>query len=183
MRHLFELLSAVRKGHHHVRLGSFGCGALCPMLSWWIQLSWKGVRAAPVSVDDQSITWMELLPIVLASAIWGPELRGQKVCVHCDNTGAVAVVNSGYSRILSIMFFIRVTYQFSMQAVHMNGVNNVWTDTISWNNLNFLYSQVFRSSYHWDPLLEDIVKLLVMDQPDWTSFPWTQLFRNCLPWV
>ena len=40
--------------------GSFGCGALCPMLSRWIQLPWKGVRAAPVSVDNQSITWMPL---------------------------------------------------------------------------------------------------------------------------
>ena len=119
---------------HHA--GSFGCGALCLTLSRWIQLPWKGVRAAPVSVDDQSITWMQLLPIVLASAIWGPQLRGQKVGVHCDNAGAVTVVNSRFSRILSIMhllrclFFIRATYQFSMQAVHMDGVDNVWADVI-----------------------------------------------------
>ena len=52
--------------------------------------------------EGDSITWMELLPIVLASAVWGPAWRGQRIIVHCDNTGAVTIVNSGYIIIIII---------------------------------------------------------------------------------
>ena len=49
--------------------------------------------------EEDSITKMELLPIVLVSAVWGPAWRGQRIIVHCDNTGAVTVTNSRYSRV------------------------------------------------------------------------------------
>ena len=118
MRHLFELLSGVRKALHHVRLGatarsdllwwytfmeqwngvnmihhalappvevwtdasgSFGCGAICPTFSRWIQLPWRGTETSQVMDEGRSIMWMELLPIVLACAVWGPVLRGRSV--------------------------------------------------------------------------------------------------------
>ena len=50
------------------------------------------------SWGGDSIMCMELLPIVLASAVWGQAWHGQRIIVHCDNTGAVTVANSGYSR-------------------------------------------------------------------------------------
>ena len=53
--------------------GSFGCGAICPSLGKWIQLLWDGGRITLSDGEVHSITWMELLPIVLASAVWGPE--------------------------------------------------------------------------------------------------------------
>ena len=225
LRHLFELLSGVRKAHHHVRLGavarsdllwwctfmeqwngvnmiyhplapsveiwtdasgSFGCGALCPTLSRWFQLPWRGTETCRDMDRSRSITWMELLPVVVACAVWGPRLKGQTITVHCDNMGAVALVKSGYSRVPQIMhllrclFFFKACYQFSVQAVHVEGVNNAWADAVSRNNLDYLHSQVFQSTYHHDPLPEDLVKLLVVEQPDWTSCRWTQLFRNCL---
>ena len=73
---------------------------------------------------DQSILWKELVPIVIAYVIWARYCRRCAVTVHCDNMGAVAVVNSGYSRkspimhLLRCLFFIRATYQFSLYAVH-----------------------------------------------------------------
>ena len=72
--------------------------------------------------------WMELLPIILASVVWGPTWRGQKVLVHCDNTGAVAVANSRYSKapwimhLLRCLFFIRAFYQFAMHVVYVKGL-------------------------------------------------------------
>ena len=85
---------------------SFGCGAVCPSLSRWKQLQWtRGLETMRVGEGD-NITWMELLPIVLASALWGPAWRGQRIIVHCDNTGTVAVANSGYSRALRIMHLL-----------------------------------------------------------------------------
>jgi len=65
--------------------GSFSCGALCPALSRWFQLEWARTRAVSGVGEEHSITWMELLPIVLSSVIWGAALRGQRVTVNCDN--------------------------------------------------------------------------------------------------
>ena len=166
--------------------GSYGCRALCPTLSRWFQLEWARTKVVSGVGEDHSITWMELLPIVLSSVILGAALRGQRVTVHCDNAGAVAVVNSGYSRVHGIMhllrclFFIRAYYEFSVQAVHVKGVNNVWADAISRNNASLLHSQAFQESYQKDPLPEDLLALVIKEQPDWTSLCWTQLFRNCL---
>ena len=71
--------------------GSFGGGVVCQSLSRWIQLQWTlGLEIMRVGEGD-SITRMELLPIVLPSAVWGLAWRGQRIIVHCDNTGAVTV--------------------------------------------------------------------------------------------
>ena len=45
--------------------------------------------------EGDNITWMELWPIILASAAWGPAWQGQRIIMHCDNTGAVTGANSG----------------------------------------------------------------------------------------
>ena len=50
--------------------GSFGCGAICPTLLKWIQLGWDGLKMSPGEGVD-SISWMKLLPVVLACAVWG----------------------------------------------------------------------------------------------------------------
>ena len=51
--------------------GSFGCGAVCPSLRQWIQLAWPPGHPARKGSQDKSILWKELVPIVLAGAIWG----------------------------------------------------------------------------------------------------------------
>lgn len=57
--------------------------------------------------------------------------------VKFNNTGAVAVINSGYSRVPQIMhvlrclFFILAYFQISVHAVHMPGQHNRIPDAIS----------------------------------------------------
>ena len=154
------------------------------------------VKVDTVSVDPRlkamrlgegnSILWMELLPIVLASAVWGPAWHGQRILVHCDNTRAVTVANSGYSRapqimhLLQCLFFIRAHFEFLLQAVHIEETNNTLADAVSHNNHIFLDSQVFQSTHQRTPLPEELVLLLVVEQADWTSDHWTQWFMNCL---
>ena len=100
--------------------GSYGCGAISPHLRRWIQLQWPPYNRAGFNSRSQSILWKELVPIVLACAVWAKHWQGLSVMVHCDNMGTVAVVNSGYSReqpimhLLRCLFFIRATYQFSL---------------------------------------------------------------------
>lgn len=146
--------------------------ALCPALVQWIQLLWNFTQGFSRIAEVQSIMWMELLPIVLASTAWGPALKGQRVTVHCDNMGAVALVNSGYSRVPKIMhllqclFFSKVYYQFVVQVAHIEGAYNTSADAISQNNLEFLQSQGFLSTYRLKLFGEDLVTLLVVEQPD-----------------
>jgi len=53
-----------------------------------------------------------------------------RVMVHCDNMGTVAVVNSGYSKVVAVihllrcLFFIRACFQFALQAIHTPGLRN-----------------------------------------------------------
>lgn len=111
--------------------------------------------------------------------------KGSSVVVHCDNMGAVTVVNMGSSKVQQIMhllrclFFIRAHFNLSVAAVHVPGVENGWADAISRNMLSDFLAQVTQAigkRLHIPPSLLD---LLVVRQPDWTSAAWTQLFKHC----
>ena len=174
---------------HHVwtdASGSFGCGAVYPPAQWWLQLRWSEPSSqGGLQLHEQSILLQELLPIVLACAVWGPGWQGSSVVVHCDNLGAVAVVNTGYSKVPQIMhllrclFFIRAFFHLSVRAVHVPGIQNGWADAISRNQLPLFFSQVPGAVGRQVPLPPSLLALLVEQQPDWTSPAWTQLFRHC----
>lgn len=166
--------------------GSFGCGAFEPISKRWIQMGWpEKPWEGGLQLNDESITLKELLPIVLVCAVWGESLRNMRVTVPCDNLGAVALVNSGYSKIPQIMhllrclFFIRARFQIQLWAVHIPRIENVWADAISRNNLSLLYSQVPNAIGRQSPIPPQLLSLLVGRQLDWTSINWTQQFSNC----
>ena len=68
--------------------GSFGCEAYSPELSLWFKLPW------PQSWVAVGITAKELVPIVVAAAIWGPHWSGCHVCFRCDNDAVVTVIQN-----------------------------------------------------------------------------------------
>ena len=77
--------------------GLVGCRALNPATKRWLQLKWPEDNVfGGVLLREESITFKELLPIVLACAVWARDFCGLCVTVHCDNLGTVALVNSGY---------------------------------------------------------------------------------------
>ena len=85
--------------------GIFGCGAWWG--TQWFQLPW------PQNSGYTSIAQKELLPIVIACIVWGGSWKRHTVVAHCDNTAAVEVVNSGYSKdgimmhLLQTLFFVK----------------------------------------------------------------------------
>ena len=174
---------------HHIwtdASGHFGCGAVYPASQGWLQLPWPERSAQGArKLREESILLQELLPIILACAVWGPGWVGSMVVVHCDNMGAVAVVNAGHSKVPQIMhllrclFFIRAFFHLSVRAVHVPGIWNSWVDVISRNNLPHFFSQVPGEVGRREPLPPSLLALLVDQQPDWTSPAWTQLFRLC----
>ena len=162
--------------------GSFGCGAWNPATSEWFQMQWStGQGQVQSGIEEEGITLKELLPVVLACAIWGRYWAGQVVRFYCDNTGAVAVVNSGYSRIPQIMhllrclFFIRARFHVEVWATHTPGVQNGMADAISRNNLHYFFYQAPDAQRR---RIAIPVALLVEQRPDWTSQTWTQLFET-----
>ena len=90
----------------HLVVGQCGlllptCGCSCGGMGHTRQ--WDQLR-------NESITLKELLPIVLPCSIWGRHWRGSAVTFHCDNVAAVAVVNSGYSRVPQILHLLRCLF-------------------------------------------------------------------------
>lgn len=165
--------------------GHFGCGAYAPATGEWIQAQWPHTYAErELQLRDESIALKELLPIVLACGVWGSEWSNQTVVVHCDNMSVVALVNSGYSRVPSIMhilrclFFIRAQFQLEVWATHVPGVENSLADAISRDNLHLFLLQAPTSSNHRRAIPQDLWRLLTGQQPDWTSQTWTRLFAS-----
>ena len=160
-----------------------GCGGWNPTTGEWIQLEWSGVNRPP-GADSGGVAWKELVPIVLACAVWGRQWSGGAVTIHCDTTAAVSVVNSGYSRVPELMhllrclFFIRAHFQLEAWAVHTRGRRMGWP-TRSHGTMYRFYSQVPAARIRRTLIPPALVALLIEQQPDWTSPTWAQLFGNC----
>ena len=97
------------------------------------------------------------------------------VTFHFDNTAAVSVINSGYSRVPNIilvlrcLFFMRAHFQLEAWAVHTPGVENGRADAISQNNMCSFRSQVPIARDCRVPIPPALIALLAEQQPDWTS--------------
>ena len=82
--------------------GGFGCGA-----HWnreWLQFEW------PEGWGGRNITLKEIVPVVFVCATWGSSWRGALVTAHIDNTAAVTILNSGYSKEGQIMHLVRCLF-------------------------------------------------------------------------
>ena len=120
--------------------GSFGCGAIDFAIGWF-QLQWPD-RWLEVNIATQ-----ELLPVVVAAAMWGDSWWGCHVCFHSDNMAVVAVINKHSSKdasmvnLLRCLFFYSAFYKFHYSAVHIAGSINTTADMLSRlspNNLSFV---------------------------------------------
>ena len=88
--------------------GSWGCGAF-----WnteWFQYQWSAYTA------DLQITTKELMPVVIAAAIWGPQWSGKSVQCRCDNEAVVSILNSGTSKDPTVMGLMRCLHFFAAKA-------------------------------------------------------------------
>ena len=79
--------------------GHWGCGAYCE--AEWFQLSWQGTPLA-----NASITVKELVPLVVAAALWDRQWSGSTVMCKFDNQAVVAVIRSRTSSDKEIMHML-----------------------------------------------------------------------------
>ena len=136
--------------------GSWGCGAFTDAGEWF-QFRW------PVEWRGVHITSKELLPILVACAVWG-SLR----CL-CNNAAVVAIVRSGSSRdpcvmhLMRCLFFFVAHYQLVLAPAHIPGKQNEAADHLSRDALSSAGPGREGAS---NPAR---MAALVTQQQDWTS--------------
>ena len=164
--------------------GSWGCGAY-----WntrWLQYHWSPDTA------DSNITIKELIPIVLAAAIWGYEWENKAIQCCCDNGAVVSIINSGTSkdpRVMGLMcclHFISAKFNLLLSAIHLAGSDNAIPDAISRNNLPYFFLHFPQANSSPCPIPPALLDLLIHHKPDWTSPHWNKMFNTtfnqlCLP--
>ena len=154
--------------------GKWGCGAFCEKS--WFQLQW------PESIRQAHISVKELVPIVLAAAVWGSRWIGRAVLVRCDNSAVVDTLNKGSCRdpelmhLVRCLAFLKAKFQFSLMASHIAGSRNVLADALSRDNLACFLSRHPQASPVPTPLPQELVDLMLISRPDWTSPRWTELW-------
>ena len=109
--------------------GSWGCGAF-----WgaeWFQLEWAGL------LQEAHIAIKELVPVVIATAIWGNQWRGKTVQVLSDNTAVVTAINKNTTRLkesahlLRCLAFMSASFKCQLWASHIPGSHNTSADALS----------------------------------------------------
>lgn len=151
--------------------GGWGCGA------WW-RCNWFQVRWEDwPAFASASIAAKELLPIIVAIAIWGPQWVGLSVLCHCDNEGVVAAVKGGYCKdptlahMLRCLFFLEAKFDVLLSAKHIPGVENATADSISRNNLPLFFNLLPQAHRVPAYVPRGLVHHLTIDSP-WTSSDW-----------
>ena len=121
--------------------GSWGCGAFTNTGSWF-QLPWSGAW------KTVHITCKELLPIVLAGAVWGRAVQTGTMRCKSDNAAVVGIVNSGSSKddlamhLVRCLSFFTAHFQLVVAAEYIPGQVNVAADALSRDRLSQFRLQV-----------------------------------------
>ena len=158
--------------------GSWGCGAFYD--ARWFHLQWSGLLC------PQNIAAMELLPILLASAMWGPNWQAHHILCQCDNQAVVAVLNKGSAKDLTLAHILRCIsfyaahYGFSLSAVHVPGEHNRAADALSRNNVQLFLSILPQAQPMSDLIPPEVVQMAARTDLDWTAPSWKALFMATL---
>ena len=147
--------------------GSWGCGAYSGQS--WFQLAWT-----PKTTEYQ-IAVKELIPVVIAAAVWGKQWKGLDVKCYSDNQAVVAVVQSRTSRdsdimhLLRCLSFIEARFEFCMSADYIPGKCNDLADDLSRNHLSSFLQKAVNASPQPTAIPQPLRDLLMVEKPDWLS--------------
>ncbi|XP_060071013.1 uncharacterized protein LOC132550928 [Ylistrum balloti] len=101
----------------------------------WAFISWPKQWIASDVIRD--ITFLELVPIVMSTFIWGAELQNKKILLHTDNQSLVTILNNKTSRSCRIMGLVHplvlrcMLHNIQFRALHIPGNTNSIVDAIS----------------------------------------------------
>ena len=130
------------------------------------------------------ITVKEMVPIVIAAALWGPTWQGKNILVQCDNSAVVSIINHGTLKnqdamhLAKCLAFITAKFDLHLWASHIKGVDNILADSLSRDNLPLFLSLHLQADKETTQIPESLLDLLILSKPDWTSRPWTSLWNS-----
>ena len=100
--------------------GTYGCGAVVDSLGYF-QLEW------PLGWEEIDISVKELVPVVVAAALWGGLWRGKHICFHSDNMAVVSILSTKTAKSPHLMHLLRcfsfycAFYCINVSCVHVPG--------------------------------------------------------------
>lgn len=110
-----------------------GCGAY--FNGEWCFFPWPETWAPSDVLKD--MTFLELVPVVLAISLWGGKLANKKIVLHIDNQAVVAILNKLTSKSERVMTLLRsfvlasMKYNILFRAVYIASKDNIVADSIS----------------------------------------------------
>ena len=113
----------------------------------------------------------ELVPIVVAVALWGHTCKGCRVCCYCVNVTVVFALNKGSARgpqlmhLLCVLFFFCAIPNIPLTAWHIAGALNDVARAISHNNLALLLSTNPQVAPQPSLIPREILELVFQSQP------------------
>ena len=137
------------------------------------------------------ITVKELLPIIVAGALWGAEWAGHRIRCHCDNQAVVACFRSRTSRhkglmhLLRTLVFVEAHFGFQFYPVYVDTHANHLADDLSRNNCSSFLSKVPHARCDPSLVSPPLLHLLLDPRADWVSPLWrcrfSGIFSRVLP--
>lgn len=112
---------------------NLGCG--CYFQGQWTYFQWPAEWQNSQILKD--ITFLELIPIVLAFMILGVSLSSKMLILHIDNISLVHILNKQSSKSDRVMSLLRPLMLMSLKnniqfkAQHIPGKSNIIADAIS----------------------------------------------------
>ena len=149
-------------------------------MSSWFQLQWSQ------SWQPQRIAAKEMVPVVIAVAIWGPRWSGSAIQAFTDNIAVVCALSAGTARDPLLMHLLRCLHFFTAHfrivicAQHIAGVLNTAADALSRDKRDVFLSCLPQAAPKPVAVPEPLVDMLVHNQPDWTASRWRSLFLSTL---
>lgn len=125
---------------------------------------------------QRAITVKELLPIVIATALWGGQWAGKTVRAQCDNAAVVAVLNSCTSRESAPAAMSGLPQGKEFLLHHIQGSHNMLADALSMDNSTLFHTLLPQANRAPAPIPASLLDVLVVTKPDWTSPHWTRLW-------
>lgn len=156
--------------------GTWGCGATEP--PQWFHLQW------PPAWSCFPITTKELLPIIVAVAVWGRRWAKKHILCRCDNMAVVHILHTHSSKDHVISFLLRSLHFFlahwdiQLMASHIPGKLNKLADALSCNHMQVFHREAPTADQRDSHVPSVLQEMLITRRPDWTSQAWESCLKS-----
>ena len=156
--------------------GNWGCGASYE--ERWFKAPWSPAW------QTVNITTKEMVPIILALAIWGQGWADKHIQVHSDNMAVVEIIRAKSSRdrkvmhLMRCMHFFMAKHDIRVTAVHIPGVENRRADALSRNNVDLFLQITPQARGPQSTVPAQLWSLVVESEVDWLSPVWRAKLKS-----